>query len=256
MNSYATTLIFCAMIGVVVSAALKMQAVQSVESKHLFERIEAQKKAAKKQMRAVWVQSGDLVEKKSVVSIKNRGRSLPYRRVDIMPLFAKDCDGAFESLVLEISQMPHPLFDAFLRSARQRFEEKKGAITLWDLVSLPFDDPKKRAAYFAHCKGKNSWLRHIKVENLKAKIPIHQIHAEMISILFDPESAQRIVEKRTRLISDSNEPLWNEGDLLKLKTKNPLWRSWIQAGLDTQSEYQIIEQTTDGSACVERITNK
>lgn len=256
MNAYATALIFCGMMAVVVSGALRTQGAESDQARYLIERLSAQKKAAQKQRRAAWIKSGDPIEKKQRAAPDQCGRSLPERRIDIKPLFSKGCDGAFENLVFEITQMPRPLFDAFVRSARRRFEEKSGQITLWDLTALPFDTPKDRAAYFSHCKGKDSWLRRVKIEKSDAKIPIHQISDESAKIIFDEESARRVIAKRARLKRDAAEPFWKSGDLLKLKTKNPLWRDWIQTGLDIAASREIIEQTCDGSAVVERVISE
>lgn len=264
MNFYGATLSFCALIAVVVSAALHMQGVETAKSKNLFERLGAQKKAAQKQLRSAWKNSGELSEKKQKIggSAHSRAlghtpaRTLPRRPIDIKPLFAKGCDEAFESLVFEISQMPRPLFDAFLKSARRRYEENNSTITLWDLAALPFDSEKERAVYFSHCKGKNSWLRRIKIENIEAKIPVHQISDEVAFLLFDSESAKRLIAKRERLIKDASEPFWNGGELLQLKTKNPLWRTWLQTDLDMKTGQIIIEQTSEGSACVERVVSR
>lgn len=254
MNNYVTTLLFCGMVAAVVSAGLRMQGLQNAEFKHLLDRLGAQKKAAHKQLQAVLVKSGAAIEKKEGKRVK-KGRSLPYRRVDIMPLFAKGCDGAFESLVFEIAQMPRSLFDAFLKAARRLYQEKNGMVTLWDLAALSFDSPEDRLAYFTHIKGRHSLFNRIKIESCDAQIPVHQIDDEIVMRLFDVASAQKVIAKRKKLREDIKEPLWKSSDLTALKMKDPLWRDWIKAGVDSQGDEKLIEQSIEGSACVERMAD-
>lgn len=256
MQYYAAALIFLTLIGSIVSFSLRSQALSHAEGRAILDRCEAQKKALNQAKRASWLKIGDPIYKRPSTHLKenNSGRSLPIKRLDIMPLFAAS-DHAFEALVFEFSGMSKELFTAFVLAGRKCFCENRESFDESALFALEFDDLSHRAAYYACLKGEEPLFNRIKVERADAKIPIHQISSRLTRLLFSKESAERVIAHRKAVIQDSTVPLWKEGDLLQLKTKNPLWRERLDVDIDRGRDTPSFKRVRIEKASVDRPTS-
>ena len=256
MQYYTTALIFLALISSLVSVGLRSQSFVMSEAQLIFNRCRAQQKALDEGKREKWSSIGVVVEKRTPAakSGKTKRRSLPIQRLDIMPLFAKEIP-AFEELVFSWCGMEKALFDAFVISAKKRYAFDKESFNEQALFALEFDDPSQRADYYACLKGRDPLFDKIKLGSVDSKIPVHQMSDQLARVLFSKESAERVIAHRKAVVADQRVPLWTSGDLLQLKVKNPQWREFLKAGVDSSKDQSPFQRVRVERASIDRPTS-
>lgn len=263
MYYFTTVLMFTLILGYMASNAVRALGSDAISGKLFCARLAAERKSMNIMARNQWKGLGDLVDKVPKKP-QSQGRYLPVQRLDILPIFSEKnslLEALLEAFIVEQGLMDRDLFKAWISRVKHLFVEmdregKKDQFNERTLHALEFENEAMRHRYYHALKGsekKPGLFDLIKVHRANGKIPIHQISRELRATLFVEESQERVRKQAERVRKDPKAPLWTAGDLLMLKTKNPLWRDLLDTHLYPTKDSGLFEKISVDGASINRI---